>query len=48
MNPIFMKLSQMIYYINFYKFGKFHIILIIEMDFTDQFLKTRSGLQITT
>ena len=38
----------MIYYINFYKFGKFHIILMFEMDFTDQFLKTRSGLQITT
>ena len=44
MNPIFMKLSQMIYYINLYKFAKFQIILVFETDFADQYLKIRSGL----
>ena len=42
-NPIFMKLSQMIYFISLYKFAKFQTILIFETDFTDQSLKTRCG-----
>ena len=44
MDAVFMKLSQMIYYISRYKFAKFQIILIFETDFTDQFLKTPSGM----
>ena len=44
MNPIFMKLSQVIYFINPCKFAKFQIILMLETDFTDQYLKTISGL----